>query len=90
MASCVPEQLEVYEPGRSYKDAPNSFVSYAEGLRRVHANEASWCKHNRGIRMHRPSRAVRAGSAECHTEDIERFGLIPVGRVGRAMVGGHG
>lgn len=76
MAKRVPETLEVYEPGRDYKDAPNEVVPYEEGRRRVDAGEASWCKHNRGIRMHRPqpiskSRSgLKAGSIECHETSV--------------------
>lgn len=73
MARSVPKTLEVYEPGRDYKDAPNEVVPYDEGLRRVDAGEASWCKHNRGIRMHRPRPSLRGHSCNPNDKLMQRY-----------------
>lgn len=47
----VPATLEVYEPQTDYILPPDGVVPFAEGLRRVEAGEATFCKHNRAIRM---------------------------------------
>jgi hypothetical protein len=69
MARRAPEHIEVYAPDQSYSGPPSSVISFEEANNRVESGEASWCKHNRGIRM-RPIaplalRNDRCGSVEC-------------------------
>lgn len=72
MTRRTPDQIEVYEPDRSYSDSPNRLISFEEGRRRVEAGEASFCKHNRAIRMRRTA-VLRAGSLECNQRFIELY-----------------
>jgi hypothetical protein len=51
MGRRVPEALEVYEPPTDYALPPDDIVPHAEGCRRVEAGEATFCKHNRAIRL---------------------------------------
>jgi len=76
MMKSVPETLDVYRCGTDYALPPDDRIPFEEGLRRIEAGTATFCKHNRAIRMKKcaPStRRLQAGSAECNRRFVETW-----------------
>lgn len=74
MGKRIPESLEVYGPNTRYSAAPDRVISFDEGSRLVEAGHASFCKHNRAIRMKVVRPLIKAGaSAECNKLWVEQY-----------------
>lgn len=54
MARRVPETLQVYRHDTRYTLPPDSIVPYAEGKLLVDEGAATFCRHNKGIRLKGP------------------------------------